>query len=117
MSHFQFPKPGDLINLNDRKGSAHRSDQAEVWRMAARIAACEAVERGRLPARIERAFVSASLPVGSLNQRRRPSYFTPTVEAIVAGLRDADVIAIGVAQTPTFQQGGFVVVRVVAADG
>src|SRR4051812_30033146 len=102
---FGFPRPGALMNLNDRLHHMARARLTKQWRTAACRAAEATTIRG-----LGRCLVRLDLPVKS-NCRRDPHNWAPTVKACVDGCVDAGVwpddhAGFVVIEEPSFHKGG-----------
>lgn len=86
-----FPPPAKALTLNQRLHWAAKAKLTRAWREAAGFTATAlgfGPRRGRV-VHLPRSIVVLDLPVRSINVRRDPHNWFPTVKAVVDGLVDA----------------------------
>lgn len=83
-----FPPPAKALTLNQRLHWAAKGKLTAAWRRAAAVEALRA-RRDWVDNKPPRSVVTLDLPVRSVNMRRDPHNWFPTVKAVVDGLVDA----------------------------
>jgi len=116
MYQFQFLKPDQYLNLNDRRHWAVAHRIASNWKQTAWAYSVDALGSGKLVKFTERALVEFVFPV-TRNGRRDGHNYAPTVKPIVDGMVQAGVFIDDntkyvVCADPTFEKGELVTVTV-----
>ena len=81
--------PCRMLNMNHRLHWAKKAELTRTWRTAGFAAALVAKIARGITYPFGPSTVSIALPVASLNVKRDPSNWYPTIKAIVDGLTDA----------------------------
>lgn len=89
--HLSFPVAGEYLNLNMRGNWRKWDGVRKVWKSSAFFYARDAINRKLIPEHLGFSVVRFSLPVKSVNIRRDPHNWFPTIKVAIDGMVQAGV--------------------------